>query len=133
VLISGDHLLGRVSLFYDYGWTPDPVGEFLSSLDKVEDLDARLCLAGHGRTFTDVRAHIHANRELVAERLGKVLRAIDGEERTAFEVIPHVYGEAVTAVNANWWLSETLCYLQHLEVTGRAKRIPGETERWTTI
>src|SRR3954471_1633902 len=132
VLISGDHLLGRVSLFYDYGWTPDPAGEFLSSLDKVEDLDARLCLAGHGRTFTDVRAHIHANRELVAERLDKVLTAITGDERTAFEVVPHVYGEAVTAMNANWWLSETLCYLQHLEVTGRARRIPADPERWTT-
>ena len=33
LLISGDHVLGRISLYYDYGWTPDPVGEFLSSLD----------------------------------------------------------------------------------------------------
>jgi len=28
LLISGDHLLGRISLFFDYGHTPDPVGEF---------------------------------------------------------------------------------------------------------
>ncbi|HEV7807719.1 MAG TPA: MBL fold metallo-hydrolase, partial [Solirubrobacteraceae bacterium] len=61
ILISGDHLLGRVSLYFDYGWTPDPVGEFLASLDKVQRLDARLCLAGHGRTFTDVSAHIDAS------------------------------------------------------------------------
>ena len=33
LLISGDHLLGRVSLYYDYGWSPDPAGEFLASLD----------------------------------------------------------------------------------------------------
>jgi len=36
LLISGDHLLGRISLYYDYGYTPDPVGEFLHSLDGVE-------------------------------------------------------------------------------------------------
>src|ERR1019366_5170077 len=24
LLISGDHLLGRISLYYDYGWSPDP-------------------------------------------------------------------------------------------------------------
>jgi glyoxylase-like metal-dependent hydrolase (beta-lactamase superfamily II) len=54
MLISGDHLLGRVSLYYDFGYSPDPAGEFLSSLDVVEKLDARLCLSGHGRTFTDV-------------------------------------------------------------------------------
>ena len=65
LLISGDHLLGRISLYFEYGYSPDPVGEFLSSLDVVERLGARLCLAGHGRTFTDVHAHIHGNRALV--------------------------------------------------------------------
>src|SRR3954463_387194 len=133
LLISGDHLLGRVSLFYDIGHTPDPAGEFLSSLDKVEDLDARLCLPGHGRTFSDVRAHIHANRTLVAERVQKVLDAIATDELTAFEVIPHVYGEAPSAATGNWWLSETLAYLRHLGATGRARRIDGEPERWTTL
>src|SRR3954452_1762177 len=132
LLISGDHLLGRVSLFYDYGSTPDPAGEFLDSLDKVEDLDARLCLPGHGRTFSDVRAHIHANRSLVADRVQKVLDAVAAEELTAFEVIPHVYGEAPSAATGNWWLSETLAYLTHLEATGRARRIAGDPERWTT-
>ena len=72
ILISGDHLLGRVSLYYDYGWSPDPAGEFLRLARRVEELDARLCLAGHARPFTDVQAHIEANRALVAERLGGV-------------------------------------------------------------
>ena len=122
LLISGDHLLGRVSPYYDYGYTPDPAGEFLTSLDRVEALDARLCLAGHGRTFTDVQGHIAANRELIARRLGAledVLRE-DGPV-TAFDAVPRVFGEAITPINANWWLSETLCYLRHLQVTGRAE------------
>src|SRR5437763_1772998 len=37
LLVSGDHLLGRVSLYYDYGYTPDPAGEFLASLDTVDE------------------------------------------------------------------------------------------------
>ena len=72
LLISGDHLLGRVSPYYDYGHSPDPAGEFLASLDRVEVLGARLCLPGHGRTFTDVQGHIAANRELIAQRLGAI-------------------------------------------------------------
>ena len=36
LLISGDHLLGRVSQYFDIGYTPDPVGEFLHSLDVTE-------------------------------------------------------------------------------------------------
>ena len=134
LMLSGDHLLGRVSLYYDYGWSEDPVGEFLGSLDRVEALDARLCLAGHGRTFSDVQRHIDANRALVHERLGKVEQVVAGRTLTAFDAVPEVYGEPVTALNANRWLQETLCYLRHLEVTGRVTRIPGgdeEPDRWT--
>ena len=131
LLISGDHLLGRVSLYYDYGWSPDPAGEFLHSLDVVDELDARLCLAGHGKPFTDVRAHVHANQELVGERLAAVEAAIADEELTAFDIVPRVYGEGLNAMTATWWLSETLCYLRHLEVTGRARRVGEDPERWT--
>jgi glyoxylase-like metal-dependent hydrolase (beta-lactamase superfamily II) len=130
MLISGDHLLGRVSLYFDFGWSPDPVGEFLDSLDRVDALDARLCLPGHGRTFTDVRAHVQANRALAHERAGRVLEAIATESLSAFEIVPLVYGRELTPVTAQWWLSETLCHLTHLEATGRARREPGEPERW---
>jgi glyoxylase-like metal-dependent hydrolase (beta-lactamase superfamily II) len=130
LLISGDHLLGRVSLFYDYGWTPDPAGEFLHSLDVVERLDARLCLPGHGRTFTDVQAHIDANRALVAERLEKLQVALADGPLTAFELVPRVYGAELTPMTANWWLTETLSYLVHLERTGRVRRIADEPEQW---
>jgi glyoxylase-like metal-dependent hydrolase (beta-lactamase superfamily II) len=130
VLISGDHLLGRVSLYYDYGYTPDPAGEFLSSLDRVERLGARLCLSGHGRPFTDVRGHIEANRALVHERLEATAAAIAGGPRTAVEIVPDVQGQPLTQANAGWWLSETLCYLTHLERAGSARRVPGDPERW---
>jgi len=133
MLISGDHLLGRVSLYYDYGYSPDPAGEFLQSLDVVEQLDARLCLSGHGRTFTDVQGHIDANRALVHERIDKIHEVISRGEITAFDAVPLVYGQAITPMNANWWLSETLCYLTHLERTDRAERITGEPERWRSL
>jgi glyoxylase-like metal-dependent hydrolase (beta-lactamase superfamily II) len=120
MLISGDHLLGRVSLFFDFGYTPDPVGEFLASLDRVEELDARLVLSGHGRTFTDVEGHIRANRLLVAERLGLAEEALaPGTPLTALEIAPHVFGTAITPENGSWLLTEMLCFLRHLEVTGR--------------
>ncbi len=133
LLISGDHLLGRVSLYYDYGYTPDPAGEFLSSLEAVDELDARLCLPGHGRTFTDVRAHVNANRELVGERIANALAAIEGEELTAVEVQPHVHGRPLDERTGNWWLMETLCYLRHLEATGRARRQGDDPERWAAV
>ena len=134
LLISGDHLLGRISLYYDYGWSPDPVGEFLHSLDAVEAYGPRLCLPGHGRTFADVAAHIDANRALVAERVERL--AVTLAERgpiTAFEAVPGVHGAVPTEATGSWWLQETLCYLRHLEAGGRAtpeRAEAGGPERW---
>jgi glyoxylase-like metal-dependent hydrolase (beta-lactamase superfamily II) len=132
LLISGDHLLGRISLHFDYGYSPDPVGEFLHSLGVVEGLHARLCLPGHGRTFADVQAHIEGNRELVHERLQKTLAAISqGDPPTAFEVVPRVYGAELQSAAAPWLLAETLAMLRHLLLIGSARPLPGEPERWT--
>jgi glyoxylase-like metal-dependent hydrolase (beta-lactamase superfamily II) len=131
ILISGDHVLGRISLFYDYGYTPDPVGEFLGSLDTVDRLDARLALSGHGKPFVDVHGHIEGNRALVAERLDAVLGAIRTETKTALEILPAVYSQPVDVRNATWFLSETLSYLRHLHLQGRVvSERDGDVECW---
>jgi glyoxylase-like metal-dependent hydrolase (beta-lactamase superfamily II) len=137
LLISGDHLLGRVSLYFDYGWTPDPVAEFLASLDAVEKLDARLCLPGHGRPFTDVKAHIEANRNLIAERLAATHEAIGDGESTAYELVPRLFGADAPTMMMNWMMTLTLCFLNHLERAGLAERIrpsdEAQPERWRAL
>jgi glyoxylase-like metal-dependent hydrolase (beta-lactamase superfamily II) len=133
LLISGDHLLGRVSLYFDYGYSPDPVGEFLHSLDVVDGLDSRLALGGHGRPFSDVRAHVEANRALVRQRLHRVRVAIADGPATAYEVAPRVYGPAFRPEVAAWLFGKLLGYLTHLEAAGEAERIAGDPERWATV
>ena len=124
LLLSGDHLLGRVSLYYDYGYTPDPVGEFLHSLDVVGGLDVELVLAGHGRPVRDARALVEANRAEVARRVEAVRRAAADGAGTPFEIVPAIVGEdAPEQMRVSWGLSEVLCYLRHLEVMGEPVRL----------
>jgi glyoxylase-like metal-dependent hydrolase (beta-lactamase superfamily II) len=132
LLISGDHVLGRTSLYYDYGWTPDPVGEFLQSLAVVAALEARLGLSGHGRPFVDVRGHIDASRQLVRHRLDRLLEILGTEPQTALELAPVIHEvERLTDENASWLLSETLCYLEHLERQGEvAREMDGDAVTW---
>ncbi len=132
LLLSGDHLLGRVSLYYDYGDTPDPAGEFLSSLDVVDGLGVQLVLAGHGRPVRDAKALTEANRRAVNEKLDRLRRALAHGPRTPFELVPEVADpELPPAMMVGWGLSETLSYLAHLEHCGEAKRVDGgEPERW---
>jgi glyoxylase-like metal-dependent hydrolase (beta-lactamase superfamily II) len=132
LLLSGDHLLGRVSLYYDHGYTPDPAGEFLASLDVVDGLEVELVLAGHGRPVRDARALTEANRRAVHARLDRVRRAIANGPRTPFDLVPEVVdGELPPAMMVGWGLAETLCYLRHLERRGEAARVEdADPERW---
>jgi glyoxylase-like metal-dependent hydrolase (beta-lactamase superfamily II) len=130
LLISGDHLLGRVSQYFDVGYTPDPVGEFLRSLEVVEALDARLALAGHARPFTDVAGHVEANRQRVDERLEAVRAALAGGPRTAYElarVLDPDFDEAM----GGWLLTMARAWLVHLGALGEAGHDDQPVEHWS--
>ena len=136
LLISGDHLLGRVSLFFDEGHTPDPVGEFLESLDRVDALDARLALAGHGRPFTDVAGHVSANRSLVADPPRRRARGARRGPRHRLRARPaRLRRRASREATATWLLAKTRSWLTHLERLGEARRDapaePGGAEVWS--
>ena len=126
LLISGDHVLGRVSVFFDEGHTPDPVGEFVASLDRVDALDARLALAGHGRPFTDIGGHVAANRAVVTDGLEATRAALSQGPATAFELAGRVYGEELGGATATWLLAMTRSWLTHLERRGEARREAGD-------
>ena len=130
LLLSGDHVLGRASLYFDYGWTPDPVGEFLESLDRVEGLDARLILSGHGRPVTDLHGHVEAERAMTLERVDAVRARLAQGPATAYEVTRDIYGELFMEATASWLMTMGMCFLRRLEVTGEAQREGSEPERW---
>jgi glyoxylase-like metal-dependent hydrolase (beta-lactamase superfamily II) len=135
LLISGDHLLGRTVLFFDHGHSPDPVGEFLGSLDEVEPLEVGLVLPGHGRPFRDPAAKITEARRQVDELIGKVRASFGDGEKTAFEIV----GEIVGAENVNtpvsaWVLQIVLSCLDHLAILGEVEAVEGaDPRRWAFL
>jgi glyoxylase-like metal-dependent hydrolase (beta-lactamase superfamily II) len=136
LLLSGDHLLGRVSLYFDFGYTPDPAGEFLNSLDVVDRLDVQLVLAGHGRPVRDARALTAANRRTVAERIERIRSALPDGPRTAFDLVPEMWSDVnlPEPMMIGWGLTEALCYLNHMELRGEVTRVDGEdAERWQLV
>jgi glyoxylase-like metal-dependent hydrolase (beta-lactamase superfamily II) len=132
LLISGDHLLGRTVLFFDYGHSPDPVGEFCASLARVEPLEVDLVLPGHGRTFRDPEAKIAESRRQVDELLGKVREALGKGERTAFEIVEDIIGpEMVKTPASGWVLQIVLSCLDHLAIAGEVEGLDGsDPQRW---
>jgi len=132
LMISGDHLLGRVVLFFDHGHTPDPVGEYLRSLDVVEPLDVDLVLPGHGRTFRDPEAKIAEGRRQVAELLEKVREALAGGEKPAFAIVAEILGDENLDTPASAWVLQiVLSCLGHLAILGEVVPVDGtDPQRW---
>jgi glyoxylase-like metal-dependent hydrolase (beta-lactamase superfamily II) len=132
LLISGDHLLGRTVLFFDHGHSPDPVGEFLRSLDEIEPLDVDLVLPGHGRTFRDPEAKIAEARRQVEELLSKTRTALADGETTAFDIVAGLLGpDNVNSPASAWALQIVLSCLDHLVILGEVVAVDGtDPKRW---
>ena len=108
LLISGDHLLGRVSLYFDEGYTPRPGGRVPRgrSTASTRSTPGSRWPATAARSPTS-RGHVDANRSLVAERLDGVRAALAQGRGTAYELAPRVYGEAFSEQTATWLLTKT--------------------------
>ena len=77
-----------------------------------------LVLAGHGKPVRDApgpgRGQPRGGAR--AHRAGARCRS-PTEARTPFEIVPALLGvDELTPMMLNWGLSETLCYLRHLEL-----------------
>lgn len=132
LMISGDHLLGRTVLFFDYGHSPDPIGEFQRGLDEIEPLDVDLVLPGHGRTFREPEAKIAESRRQVGELLGKTRAALADGEKTAFEIVAGLLGpENVNSPASAWALQIVLSCLDHLTILGEVAPLEEtDPQRW---
>lgn len=133
LLISGDHLLGRTVMFFDYGHTADPVGEYLTSLGVIEPLGVDLCLPGHGKPFRDPEAKIADARSQALGLLEQVREALaEGGELTAFKVVEAIVGrDNLRSAGGGFMLQIVLSCLDHLAVAGRAHKVPdSDPQRW---
>jgi glyoxylase-like metal-dependent hydrolase (beta-lactamase superfamily II) len=132
-MISGDHLLGRTVLFFDYGHTPDPFGEYLTSLEAIEPLDVDLCLPGHGKPFRDPEVKIADVRGYADGLLDGVRAGLaDGAEPTAFELVEGIVGpDNLRPGTGGFILQIVLACLDHLAVLGEVRPVPdSDPQRW---
>jgi glyoxylase-like metal-dependent hydrolase (beta-lactamase superfamily II) len=123
ILIVGDLLGHEFHPWFDYGYSPDPVAETLTSLDRVMALDAlSLVLPGHGRALEDVAALVEMHQQGLAACGQAVRDAIAGGARTAHEVSGVVFGADQPEIDAVWRLTEIVSYLRHDRLAGRILR-----------
>jgi glyoxylase-like metal-dependent hydrolase (beta-lactamase superfamily II) len=124
VLISGDHLLERISpavgLYPES--RPDPLGDYLASLERTVELAPRVVYPGHGEPLRNAAERAH---ELIAhhrKRLDVTQAALSGEPQTAYDVSLAVFGAELGPTQRRFAVAETLSHLERLVREGRAAR-----------
>jgi glyoxylase-like metal-dependent hydrolase (beta-lactamase superfamily II) len=124
VLISGDHLLERISpavgLYPES--RPDPLGDYLASLERTVALGPRVVYPGHGEPLRNAAERAH---ELIAhhrKRLDVTEAALSGEPQGAYDVSLAVFGRELGPTQRRFAVAETLSHLERLVREGRAAR-----------
>jgi glyoxylase-like metal-dependent hydrolase (beta-lactamase superfamily II) len=124
VLVCGDHLLPditpAVGLYPDQ--RPDPLGDYLASLERTISLRARLALPGHGEPITNPTGRA---REIVRHhdvRLAETVAALGPDPRTGHDVSLTVFGGDLSPSQRRFAVAESLSHLERLVAAGRARR-----------
>jgi len=132
VLIGGDHLLRRISpavgLYPES--RPDPLGDYLASLERTIELAPRIVYPGHGDPIDDAGARARELIEHHRGRLDETAAALSDEPRTAYEVSLSLFGQELGPTQRRFAVAETLSHLERIVREGRAAR-GGDAQRVT--
>jgi glyoxylase-like metal-dependent hydrolase (beta-lactamase superfamily II) len=127
ILVAGDTLLGsitpNVGLYPDS--RPDPLGDYLDSLERIVQLAPRVALPGHGDVIADPPGRA---RELIAhhaERLERTVEALDGRPQSAYAVSFSLFPDPLPPTLRRFALAETRAHLEYLVRRGSAQRVDG--------
>jgi glyoxylase-like metal-dependent hydrolase (beta-lactamase superfamily II) len=124
VLIAGDSLLAPITPaigLYPQS-RPDPLGDYLETLETIRQLAPRVSYGGHGAT---IRQPAERAVEIAAhhdERLARAESFLRTEPRSGFDLSYDLFGRDLPAIQRRFAIAETLSHVERLVVLGRAVR-----------
>jgi glyoxylase-like metal-dependent hydrolase (beta-lactamase superfamily II) len=117
LLLSGDQVLIKITPNIGL-WPltePDPLGRYLTSLQELSALDVRLALPGHGPVITDWRGRLAELQQHHADRLEKVLAAVNADGVTPYHVSQQIFKRReLTMHEIRFAVVEMLAHLEYL-------------------
>jgi glyoxylase-like metal-dependent hydrolase (beta-lactamase superfamily II) len=124
VLIAGDTLLTPITPaigLYPKS-RPDPLGDYLETLDRIAALAPRVAYSGHGEAVSDPPARCAAIASHHEDRLAQTEAALGDTPRSGYEVSHDLFGRTLPPIQRRFAVAEALSHLERLVVLGRAER-----------
>jgi len=123
IFVSGDHLLNditpNIQLWSD-DW--DPLKEYLTSLDKVNELAIDLVLPGHRNIFRNYKERIRELKDHHHERLEEIISILKKDPENAFQVASQMSWDItydswdLFPMTQKWFaIGEAISHLKYLE------------------
>jgi glyoxylase-like metal-dependent hydrolase (beta-lactamase superfamily II) len=129
-LLGGDVLLDEITpnvgRWEDTAY--DPLGRYLDSLGRIDDLAPTIVYPGHGPPIADVGRRTAELRRHHAERLDVAADALANGAETTFEVAGAIWPGELSLHEQRFALVEAISHLERLCVDGRAHELA--TGRW---
>jgi glyoxylase-like metal-dependent hydrolase (beta-lactamase superfamily II) len=124
ILLAADAVIADITPIVGLypGARPDPLADFLGSLDRIEALEPRLLLAGHGEPIADARTRLEELRAHHRERLASAAECLDGGPTTAYDVSLRLWPQELPPSLRRMAVAETLAHLERLVAEGGAAR-----------
>jgi glyoxylase-like metal-dependent hydrolase (beta-lactamase superfamily II) len=132
-LFGGDVLLGEITpnigRWEDTAF--DPLGRYLSTLDRLQQLAPAVVYPGHGPVIGDARGRAAEIRRHHDDRLDVAHDALRGGAVTTYEVSQLIWPGELSLHEQRFALVEAISHLERLCVLGRAREL--EAGRWAPL
>ena len=126
VLFTGDTVLGEGSVFIAPG--EGSLSAYLSSLERLLELELDAICPGHGPVVTDPEAKLREYRDHRLEREAKVIAALDAGARTQDELLDRAWDDVDFSVSPLLRIAAAATLAAHLEKLANENRLPGDVE-----
>jgi len=136
ILISGDHILGRITPNISlWGDDHSPLNQYLDSLSKIYELEVDLVLPAHRRIFTDCRGRIDQLRSHHNNRAAAIISILEQGPQNAFTIASQMKWDLSYEhwdqfpITQKWFATgEVIAHLKYLELAGRVKQVRDASE-----
>jgi glyoxylase-like metal-dependent hydrolase (beta-lactamase superfamily II) len=123
-LISGDHVLQKITP--NIAWHPnkDMLATYLASLALLLPYEIDTVIPSHGTPFKDHRAIIRSTSEHHDERCGIMLENLKSAPMTAHELVLAMWHRKLSAFHHNFAVFEIMAHLEYMARRGQINSQP---------
>jgi glyoxylase-like metal-dependent hydrolase (beta-lactamase superfamily II) len=122
LLFSGDHVLPKITShisLHSYE-DRDPLGDYLDSLIKIEDLEVRKVLPAHEWTFDNLKERAEEIREHHKKRLQEIKNTLTKGEVTVYDIGKNIHWDSRPWPEMDFWTkrmaaAETYAHIVYLQ------------------